>query len=133
MMLTRRTFLHYSLGALAVGGPGQGVVSRQAKAERRMAPSGRPFNARFTDIAKEAGLVLPVVYGEADHKDYILETVGCGCAFFDYDNDGWMDIFLLSGSSMAGAPSRAANRLLQNHPQGTFKYLHRKAGFGISR
>jgi len=93
-----------------------------------MAPSGRPFNARFTDIAKEAGLVLPVVYGEADHKDYILETVGCGCAFFDYDNDGWMDIFLLSGSSMAGAPSGASNRLYRNNRDGTFSDVTEKAG-----
>ena len=128
MILTRRSFLHYSLGALAVGGPEQGVVSRKAKAEQRMAPSGRPFNARFTDIAKEAGLVLPVVYGEADHKDYILETVGCGCAFFDYDNDGWMDIFLLSGSSMAGAPSGASNRLYKNNRDRTFSDVTEKAG-----
>jgi len=128
MILTRRSFLHYSLGALAVGGPEQGVVSRKAKAEQRMAPSGRPFNAQFTDIAKEAGLVLPVVYGEADHKDYILETVGCGCAFFDYDNDGWMDIFLLSGSSMAGAPSGASNRLYKNNRDGTFSDVTEKAG-----
>ena len=128
MKLTRRTFLHYSLGALAAGSPGQGVVSRKAKAEQRMAPSGRPFNARFTDIAKEAGLVLPVVYGEADHKDYILETVGCGCAFFDYDNDGWMDIFLLSGSSMAGTPSGASNRLYKNNRDGTFSDVTEKAG-----
>src|SRR5229473_2031628 len=133
MKLTRRSFLHYSLGALAVGGPGQGVVSRQAKAERRMAPSGRPFNARFTDIAKEAGLVLPVVYGEADHKDYILETVGCGCAFFDYDNDGWMDIFLLSGSSMAGAPSGASNRLYKNNRDGTFTDVTKQAGLENSK
>jgi len=128
MKLTRRSFLHYSLGALAVGSPGQGVVSRKAKAEQRMAPSGRPFNARFTDIAKEAGLVLPVVYGEADHKDYILETIGCGCAFFDYDNDGWMDIFLLSGSSMAGTPSGASNRLYKNNRDGTFSDVTEKAG-----
>jgi hypothetical protein len=128
MILTRRSFLHYSLGALAVGGPEQGVVSRKAKAEQRMAPSGRPFNAQFTDIAKEAGLVLPVVYGEADHKDYILETVGCGCAFFDYDNDGWMDIFLLSGSSIAGAPSGASNRLYKNNRDGTFSDVTEKAG-----
>ena len=128
MKLTRRTFLHYSLGALAVGSPGQGVVSRKAKAEQRMVPSGHPFNARFTDIAKEAGLVLPVVYGEADHKYYILETVGCGCAFFDYDNDGWMDIFLLSGSSMAGTPSGASNRLYKNNRDGTFSDVTEKAG-----
>src|SRR3984893_17801535 len=102
MKLTRRTFLHYSLGALAAGSPGQGGVSRKDTAQQRLAPSGRMRASRFTDIAKEAGLVWPVVYGEADHKDYILETVGCGCAFFDYDNDGWMDIFLLSGFSPAG-------------------------------
>ena len=128
MKLTRRTFLHYSLGALALGSPGQGVVSRKAKAEQRMVPSGRPFNARFRDIAKEAGLVLPVVYGEADHKDYILETIGCGCAFFDYDNDGWMDIFLLSGSSMAGTPSGASNRLYKNNRDRTFSDVTEKAG-----
>ncbi len=128
MKLTRRSFLHYSLGALAVGNPGQGVVSRKTKAEPRMASSGRPFNARFTDIAKEAGLVLPVVYGAADHKDYILETVGCGCAFFDYDNDGWLDIFLLSGSSMAGAPPGASNRLYRNNRDGTFSDVTEKAG-----
>ncbi|HYT19394.1 MAG TPA: CRTAC1 family protein [Candidatus Polarisedimenticolia bacterium] len=93
-----------------------------------MASSGRPFNARFTDIAKEAGLVLPVVYGAADHKDYILETVGCGCAFFDYDNDGWLDIFLLSGSSMAGAPPGASNRLYRNNRDGTFSDVTEKAG-----
>jgi len=93
-----------------------------------MAPSGRPFNARFTDIAKEAGLGLPVVYGAADHKDYIVETVGCGCAFFDYENDGWLDIFLLSGSSMAGAPPGASNRLYRNNRDGTFSDVTEKAG-----
>jgi hypothetical protein len=33
-----------------------------------------------------------------DHKHYIIETIGCGCAMFDYDNDGWMDLLVLSGS-----------------------------------
>jgi len=32
--------------------------------------------------------------GPVDHKDYIIETVGCGCAFIDYDNDGWMDVLV---------------------------------------
>src|SRR5258708_36602492 len=121
MKLTRRTFLHYSLGALALGSPGQGVVSRKAKAEQRMVPSGRPFNARFRDIAKEAGLVLPVVYGEADHKDYLLEAGGFGCDFFDFDNDGWRDVLLLSVSSVAGVPFGAAKRLYKNNTERTFK------------
>ncbi|HMD38607.1 MAG TPA: CRTAC1 family protein [Candidatus Acidoferrum sp.] len=128
MKLTRRSFLNYSLGAMAVGKFGQGVATRSTKAEPRMAPSGRPFNARFTDVAKEAGLVLPIVYGDADHKDYILETVGCGCAFFDFDNDGWMDIFLLSGTSMSGPPPGASNRLYKNNRDGTFRDVTEQAG-----
>jgi hypothetical protein len=128
MKLDRRSFLQYSLGALAANKFGQGVATRNTPAEKRMPPSGRPFNAHFVDVAKQAGLVLPVIYGEADHKDYILETVGCGCAFFDYDNDGWMDIFLLSGSSMAGPPPGASNRLYKNNRDGTFADVTEKSG-----
>jgi hypothetical protein len=80
------------------------------------------------DIAKEAGLTEPVIYGEADHKDYILETVGCGCAFFDYDNDGWLDIFVLSGSRLRGAPERTTNRLYHNNRDSTFTDITEKAG-----
>ncbi|MGA2097230.1 MAG: CRTAC1 family protein [Candidatus Acidiferrum sp.] len=132
MKLTRRSFLNYSLGAVAVGKFGQGVATRTTKAEPRLAPSGKPFHARFTDVAKEAGLVLPIVYGEADHKDYILETVGCGCAFFDYDNDGWMDIFLLSGTSMSGPPPGASNRLYKNNRDGTFSDVTEKSGLSFT-
>ena len=39
-------------------------------------------------------------------QKYILEAIGCGCAFIDYDNDGWMDIFLLSGTRLEGDPRR---------------------------
>jgi hypothetical protein len=129
MKLNRRSFLHLSLSALAAGKTlGQGVATRKTTAEARMPPSGRHFNARFTDVAKEAGLVLPVVYGDPLRKDYILETVGCGCAFFDYDNDGWMDVFLLSGSALSGAPSGASNRLYKNNRDGTFTDVTEKAG-----
>src|SRR6204780_1452456 len=128
MKLSRRSFLQYSLGALAAGEAlGQGEAPNKTKAQARMA-SGRPFHARFTDVAKEAGLVLPVIYGNADHKDYILETVGCGCAFFDYDNDGWMDIFLLGGDAMSGTPAGASNRLYKNNRDGTFTDVTDKAG-----
>jgi hypothetical protein len=128
MKLSRRSFLQYSLCGLAAGeAAGQGVATHKTKAQARIV-SGRPFNARFTDVAKTAGLGLPVVYGDADHKNYILETIGCGCAFFDYDNDGWMDIFLLSGSVMSGAPSWASNRLYRNNRDGTFTDVTEKAG-----
>src|SRR6185503_10016128 len=59
---------------------GQGVSSRGVRPQPRGKPSGRPFQARFTDVAKEAGLTQPVIYGPADHKNYIIEVVGCGVA-----------------------------------------------------
>ena len=71
---------------------GQGVASRTVKAQPKAAPSGRPFDAHFTDVSRQAGLVSPVIYGGADRNNYIFESTGCGCAFFDYDNDGWMDL-----------------------------------------
>ncbi len=112
----------------ALGARGQGISSRAVKPMPRGKPSGLPFNARFTDVASEAGLVAPVVYGGVDRKSYILETVGCGCAFLDYDNDGWLDIFLLSGTRLEGAPEGATNRLYKNNRDGTFTDVTAKAG-----
>jgi hypothetical protein len=103
---------------------GERVATPQAKPTE----SGRPFDAYFTDVAASAGLIVPVVYGPVDHKDYILEANGCGCAFFDYDNDGWMDIFLLSGTRLSGAPPGASNRLYKNNRDGTFTDVTRQAG-----
>jgi enediyne biosynthesis protein E4 len=107
---------------------GQGVSTRGVKAQPRGKPSGLPFNACFTDIGAQAGLKAPLIYGPADHKTYIVETVGCGCAFFDYDNDGWLDIFLLSGTRLEGAPEGATNRLYRNNRDGTFTDVTERAG-----
>jgi hypothetical protein len=90
-------------------------------------PSGIPFRARFTDVAKQAGLTAPVIYGGVDRKQYILETIGSGVAFLDYDNDGWLDIFLLSGSRLEGSPVGATNRLYKNNRDGTFTDVTEKA------
>ena len=66
----------------------------------------------FTDVAAGAGLTQPIIYGGLERKDYIVETVGCGIAFFDFDNDGWLDIFMPCGSRMENAPANATNRLI---------------------
>ena len=107
---------------------GQGVSSRNVKATPRGKPSGLPFLAQFTDVAAEAGLRIPNVYGGIDEKHYILEVVGCGVAFFDYDNDGWLDIFLPSGTRLEGAPPNTTNRLYKNNRDGTFTDVTEKAG-----
>jgi hypothetical protein len=106
----------------------QGVATRAAKPAPRAKPSGLPFHARFTDVARPAGLTHAVVYGPDDRKDYILETVGSGVAFLDYDNDDWPDLLVLSGTRLRGAPPGATNRLYKNNRDGTFRDVTDQAG-----
>lgn len=107
---------------------GQGVSSRSLNPAPRVKPSGVPFNAWFTDIAAKAGLTASTIYGGTDRKNYIIEVVGCGVAFFDYDNDGWLDILILSGTRLEGDPSGATNRLYKNNRDGTFSDVTKKSG-----
>ena len=106
----------------------QGVSTRNVKPLPRGKPSGLPFNAHFTDVAAQAGLNNVVVYGGLKQKNYIVETVGCGVAFLDYDNDGWLDIFVLCGTRMEAPPADATNRLYKNNRDGTFTDVTDKAG-----
>lgn len=104
------------------------MASRGVRPQPRGKPSGLPFHARFTDVASSAGLHAPVIYGPPDRMDYILESMGCGVAFLDYDNDGWLDIFLLSGTRRQGPVEGATNRLYKNNRDGTFTDVTAKAG-----
>jgi hypothetical protein len=90
--------------------------------------SGLPFAARFTDVARAAGLKHTVVAGHPDRADYVIEAMSCGVAFFDYDNDGWIDILILSGSRFGGPPPDASNRLYKNNRDGTFTDVTARAG-----
>src|SRR5262245_23564601 len=77
----------------------------------------------FVDIAAQAGLALARnVSGAAESKQTLLEEMGCGVALFDYDNDGWLDIFLVNGTTV-GAASRGrspTSYLFRNNRDGTF-------------
>jgi len=128
MSFTRRTFILLSASAAAGRVFAQGVAPRAVKPQARPKPSGKRFDAHFVDVAREAGLVAPTIYGRNDSKDYILEATGCGCAFVDYDNDGWMDIFILSGTHVGKNPQEATNRLYKNNRDGTFTDVTEKAG-----
>jgi hypothetical protein len=86
--------------------------------------------AHFTDIAKKAGLTDAVVFGGVDTKKYIIETTGTGVAIFDYDNDGWPDIFIVNGTSLGALPSSKTptSHLYHNNHDGTFTDVTQKAG-----
>ncbi len=73
-------------------------------------------------------MIHPVIYGGIKQKNYIVETVGCGVAFLDYDNDGWMDIFVLCGTRMDSPVPGSTNRLYKNNRDGTFTDVTEKAG-----
>src|SRR6266700_809516 len=134
-MITRRKLLVTMAGTTgaaltAVPGAvfGQGISSRGVKPQPRGKPSGRPFLAHFTDVARQAGLTEPIIYGGLASKNYIVEVVGCGIAFLDYDNDGWMDLFVLNGTRLEGDPPGTTNRLYKNNRNGTFTDVTAKAG-----
>ncbi|MGD0577593.1 MAG: CRTAC1 family protein [Bryobacteraceae bacterium] len=124
--MTRRRILA-TLGLTGANLFGQ-MASRGVRPTARAKASGLPFHARFTDVAKQAGLLKPVIYGLPDRMDYILEAMGCGVAFLDYDNDGWLDIFLLSGTRKEGPVAGASNHLYKNNRDGTFTDVTEKAG-----
>ena len=84
--------------------------------------------SKFTDVAATAGLTQTMIFGDVGHATYIIEIMGSGCAFFDYDNDGWMDIFILGGRHLDGVPTGASNRLYHNNRDGTFTDVTDKAG-----
>ena len=104
-----------------------GMASAPTKAQTRRPPSGLPYST-FTDVAPHAGLTAPMLYGGIDKVKFIIESMGGGCAFFDYDNDGWLDIFLLGGTRLEGAPPGASNRLYRNNRDGTFTDVTDRAG-----
>src|SRR5580700_1097980 len=90
------------------------AAARVAPTKSAAAPNRKAFS-KFVDIAEEAGLRTPMVYGGVDADKYIIESMGGGCAIFDYDNDGWMDIFIIGGRRLENTPPGASNRLYKNN------------------
>jgi len=89
-----------------------------------------PIGASFVDVAREAGLNAKTIYGGEHKNKYLLETTGCGVAFYDYDNDGWLDIFLVNGWRLEGFPQgqEPTSHLFKNNRDGTFTDMTAKAG-----
>jgi len=90
---------------------------------------------RYVDVAKEAGLTAPNVWGGVDHKRSILEAKGSGVAFFDYDHDGWLDIYLTNGDRLDAhwlAGQAPTSHLYKNNRDGTFTDVTAKSGLGVT-
>jgi enediyne biosynthesis protein E4 len=136
--MTRREVLSLSALALPSLSPAQSssshsMASRGVAATPRAKASGIPFNASFVNVANQAGLHSPVIYGDEGRADYIQESIGCGVAFLDYDNDGWQDIVVLTGRRRTGpTPAEATIRLYHNNRDGTFKDVTAQSGLGRS-
>ncbi len=85
----------------------------------------------FRDITAQGGIHFTHTNG-AFGKKYLPETMGPGCAFIDYDNDGWPDILLINGSNWPGRPGAASTmKLYHNNHDGTFTDVTAKAGLAI--
>jgi len=89
----------------------------------------------FTESARSAGLDQLTVYGGARANRYLLETTGCGVAVLDIDGDGWLDVFLVNGTTLEIAPAQKKPpmcHLYRNRHDGTFEDVTARAGVGQS-
>jgi hypothetical protein len=95
---------------------------------------GTPLGVSFVDVGRAAGLNARTIFGGEHKNKYLLETTGCGVAFYDYDNDGWLDIFLVNGTRLEGFPAgqEPSSHLFKNNRDGTFTDVTLKAGVAHS-
>ncbi len=136
-MMSRGDFLR-SIGRLAFWAPIYGFLA-EAGAAVPLRPGGAVAATRgkerpafsFVDVAGSAGLgAAENVCGGVASKRYLIEEFGSGVAFFDYDHDGWIDLFFVNGTRfdgiLAGRPP--SNRLFHNNRDGTFTDVTERAG-----
>jgi hypothetical protein len=138
MIFPRRRFLGSSLFAL--GGTLTDALTTPLWKWRNSivveaASNSAASGVQFVDVAQQAGLNIPNVWGGVEHKRSIIETKGSGLAFFDYDNDGWLDIYLTNGNRLDAiwpAGKAPTSHLYKNNRDGTFTDVTEKSGLGIA-
>jgi len=144
MAPTRRDFLRLlsvSCGTISVGYflglvPHSPLLQIAANPLPRALNSGPaksdvPLGFSFVDVAAQAGLGKALnVYGGVNTKRTLMDEMGCGVAFFDYDSDGWVDIFMVNATRFEDLPPgpRPSNFLFHNNRDGTFTDVTAKAG-----
>ncbi len=139
MIPSRRTFLGTS--AFALGGALLDILTtplwrwRQSTLVHAAVTTTPASPVHFVDVAEKAGLTSANVWGGINRKRVILETKGSGIAFFDYDNDGWLDIYLTNGNRLDAhwTPGQEpTTHLYKNNRDGTFTDVTEKSGIGRS-
>ncbi|MGH9242112.1 MAG: CRTAC1 family protein [Vicinamibacterales bacterium] len=117
--------------ALTIPGTGSAAADQRS-------PSVPVTSATFKDVAAAAGLNFTHISGASERK-HLPEILGSGGLFFDFDDDGWVDVFLVDGGSIAdpAVGRRARHRLFRNRRNGTFEdatpgsgIQHRDYGMG---
>jgi len=96
-----------------------------------------PELPRFTDVTRQAGIRAKHSYGDEDLSN-IVEGTGAGAMLFDYDGDGWLDIYFLNGCWLKDVNDnrgrklrgKLSNSLYRNNGDGTFTEMTEKAGVG---
>ncbi len=119
--MNRREFLELCGTALTASALPAGAVAQSQK----------PLGFRLVDVTVAAGVQFRHNSGAYGGK-LLPETLGSGCAFLDYDADGWQDILLVSGMDWAGHKKRRSTlHLLRNNRNGTFSDVTRSAGLDV--
>lgn len=121
--------LFYST-TLAQGTASPGPLARPTP---QILPDLPPITVDFRDIAEQAGLTAENVSGNAQKKNYILETTGNGIVIFDYDNDGLMDIFVPNGTTLDGDGRGKASTGHLYHNLGNLRFEDVTEKAGLSK
>jgi len=121
-------------GAPQSGAATGGTFAPVLDAERRPITAGgfvKTGPIVFQDVSEKAGLTVWQHKMGTPQKNYILETTGSGVALLDYDNDGWLDIYLVNGSTYEALDGKAEPphaALFHNNHDGTFTDVAAKSG-----
>jgi hypothetical protein len=120
--VNRRTFLELC---------GTGLTASALEAANLFAQSQKPPGFRLVDVTNQAGVRFSHNSGAYGGK-LLPETLGSGCAFLDYDADGWQDILLVNGMDWPGHKKRHSTlQLFRNNRNGTFSDVTRAAGLDL--
>jgi enediyne biosynthesis protein E4 len=106
------------------------IAADRKGGQKETGPPPSDLGVSFLNVARESGLNVKTIFGGEHKNKYLLETTGCGIAFYDYDNDGWLDIFIVNGWRLEGFPagSEPTSHLFRNNRDGTFTDVTAKAG-----